>query len=128
MTSFSTSELTAMQAAQDGHMMDTCTVDAYADGGPDAYGNSDPSWTPGSAIVCGFKPVKVAEGLEASEVPLKDAVIRLPIGTSLTNLDRITVTHRHGVAVTNVTYAIVGEAKRGPSGLQVDVKRVTDGS
>lgn len=126
--SFSTLDLAGMQAAQDAHMMDTCTIDVYTIGSTDAYGAPVPTWPAGSPLSCGFHVFKVDEVLGQTMVPTADAQVRLPIGTALGAKDRITVTKRFGVAVTNVSYVIVGDAVRGPSGLVVNLKRVSDGS
>ena len=125
---FSSLDLSAMQSAQDAHMMDTCTLDRYTDGGADDYGTPTPTWVAGSPISCGFHVFKTDEVLGQTMVPTADAQARLPIGSTLDPKDRITITHRHGVDVADVTYVLVGEAVRGPSGLVVDLKRVSDGS
>ena len=126
--SFSTAELAALQAAQDAHMMDACTIDAYSTGAADAYGNPSDSWASGSEMDCGFEQAKPREIMGTTRVPEWDARLRLPIETSVDPRDRITVTKRHGVAVTPVTYEILGSPRRGPSGLVVDLVRITDGS
>lgn len=125
---FSSDELAAMQAAQAAHLMDSCTVDAYAAGSADAYGNPSPTWTAGDEIDCGFRPVRPREVMGLTQVPEHDAELRLAIDTSVNPQDRITITKRHGVAVTNVTYEIVGDPQRGPSGLVLQLKKVVDGS
>jgi len=126
--SFSTLDLSGMQAAQDNHMMDTCTIDRYTDGGTDPYGAPTPTWVSDDPIACGFHVFKVDEVLGQTKVAIAAAQVRLPIGTTLDLKDRITITKRHGVAVDNVSYAIAGDPVRGPSGLLVDLERVTDGS
>ncbi len=126
--SFSAAELAGLQAAQQAHMMDTCTVDVYTDAGADAYNNPNPSWVSGSALACGFMATKDDEGNAAGDVPVRDARLRLPIATVITSKDRITITKRHGVSITPVTYGVVGTPQRGPSGLVVALELVTDGS
>lgn len=126
---FSTDELAGLQAAQEAHHMDTCTIDVYTDAGADAFGNPNPSWVAGSALACGFQPSVPDEELDASHVPVFDAKLRLPIGTTVNPQNRITITKRHGVTLSpSRTFEIVGEPKRGPSGLVVELKAVTDGS
>lgn len=114
-----------MQAVQQAHMMDTCTIDAYTEGGTNDLGMPSTSYVSGSAIACGFEPVTPDEGVGSADVPMLDARLRLSISTSITPHDRVTVTHRFGVAVTHVTFEVVGEIKRGPSGLWLDLKKVT---
>lgn len=122
--SFSTAELAGLQAAQDGHMMDTCTIDAYTESTLNAYGMPATSYVSGSAIACGFEPATPKEGAGSADAPMMDARLRLPIGTTITAQDRITITARHGVSITATTYEVVGDVKRGPSGLWLDLKRV----
>ena len=117
-----------MQGTQDAHHMDRCTLDRYTDGGSDDYGAPTPTWVSDSPIACGFRVFKVDEVLGQTMVAIADAQVRLPIGSTVDPKDRITITHRHGVAVSNVTYAFVGDPVRGPSGLVIDLKKVTDGS
>jgi hypothetical protein len=124
---FSAAELAGMRRTQDDHMMDTCTVDAYAAGATDAYGNPVAAWTAAAPIFCGYRPVKLADQMDLSKVPAFDATLRLPIGTAIDPRDRITITQRHGAAVTPFTLEIVGEPKRGPSGLVLELRKVTDG-
>lgn len=125
---FSVTELSAMQSAQDDHMMDTCTLDRYTDGGADIYGTPNPTWVSDTPIACGFNTTRVEEVLGQTMVPAAEAAIRLPLATVLNPKDRITITHRFGVAITAQSYTVVGDAERGPSGLKVGLKKVTDGS
>ncbi len=126
---FTTAELTGLQTAQDVHMMDTCTIDVYTDAGADAFGNPNPSWVAGVAMACGFRSDVIDEELDTSNVPIIDAKVRLPIGTTINPQNRITITKRHGVTLSpSRRFEIVGEPKRGPSGLVLDLKAVTDGS
>lgn len=125
---FATPDLAGMQTTQDEHMMDTCTIGTYTTSSTDDYGAPIPTWPAGSPISCGFRVFRVDEVLGQTMVPTADAQVRLPIGTSFGPKDRITITHRHGVNVTDQAYGIVGDAKRGPSGLVVDLRRVSDGS
>lgn len=127
MSEFSAAELAGMRATQDAHMMDRCTVDAYSDAGAGTYNYPQPTWTPGQEIRCGFQAVAVDEALaQGADVPTVDARLRLPIATALGSKDRVTVTRRHGAAVPPVQYEVVGEPKRGPSGLVLDLRKVTD--
>ena len=126
---FSDGELAAMQAHQDMHMMDTCTVDLYIDAGADVFGNPNPSWVASAPIQCGFFPQRPDEGTQNTNAPLLLAQLRLPIGTAVTSRDRITITHRHGVALAvPEQFMMIGEPKKGPSGLVCVLEVVTDGS
>lgn len=125
---FSTDELTGMREAQADHYMDSCTIDVYTDAGADAFGNPNPSWVSGSEIDCGFQPMDPDEVLESSDVPVADGKLRLPITSNISAEDRVTITKRHGTDTTDVTYEVAGPIMRGPSGLVVYLRQVTDGS
>lgn len=123
-------QLARMQAAAVASMWDTCVRLVYSGSQQDDYGRDIAVYTPQSpALVCGFNATAHREVMVDSQVALTDAVVRLPIDTVLSNLDRIRITHRHGVALTDaVDYEILGEPARGPSGLVVLLRLVTDGS
>lgn len=125
---FSPTELAAMQAVQEAHMMDMGTIDLYTDAGADEYGNPNPSWPAGVVTACGYEPVKPEEGMDNAQVPLFDARLRLPLSSVISSQDRFTLFQRHGVAITPITHEVIGEPKRGPSGLWCELKVVTDGS
>ena len=124
MQSFTAVELTAMQSTQMGAMMDTCIVQSYF-AALDDYGAEVAVYTDSSAIACGvnMNPGKESR-TETMNVERIDVTIRLPIATSIKATDRIKVTHRFGVAITNIVFEVVGSIRRGPSGLQVDVSQV----
>jgi head-tail adaptor len=121
---FTTAELTRMQAAQTASMMDTCIVQSYAMT-LDDYGAEVDTYTDGSAIACGVNMTPASESRTATmNVERIDATVRLPIATVIKSTDRVKVTHRFGVAITNIVFEVVGSIRRGPSGLQVDLQAV----
>lgn len=129
MNDFTATELSRMQTAQDAAMQDTCVVLEYSGGATDDYGMPLPAiYTAGDTLACGLDTNPRGEAMSGAQVAMVDARLRLPIGTVLDVRDRIRVTHRFGVAITAETYEILGVPRRGPSGLLVDLKRVTDGS
>ena len=129
MDSFSTAELGAMQTSAAESMMNTCKVGVWSTTGQDAAGQPVEVWTYGSAITCGLNPkggreVNSGAGAVAGAEPiLTDATVRLPIATSVDRRDRIKVTHRFGAAITEQVFEIVQEPRRGPSGLQLDLRK-----
>ena len=126
MDAFATAELSGMQDTAEESMMDACTLGVWSSGSADAYGQRVETWTPGSPFACGFNPKGGREvaGAEATPI-LTDASVRLPIATVLNRKDQITITHRFGVALSPTqTFEIVGEPRRGPSGLQLDLRKV----
>jgi head-tail adaptor len=122
---FTTTELSRMQGTQDSAMMDSCKILAYS-AVADDYGNAAETYTAGDEMDCGFDPTANREVMDDTEVVITDAALRLPIDTDVSNLDRIQITKRHGVDVADETFEIVGNAERGPSGLVLKLRRVTD--
>ena len=126
MNPFGTVELEHLQVAQAGAMFDTCYVLTRTAGTGD-YGYGPATYTAGSAIACGFDP-KPREVMGDTQVEMSDGRLRLPVDTTVTHLDRIKITKRFGVTTTAQTYEILGQPRRGPSGLVLYLRRVTDGS
>lgn len=119
-------ELTRMQETQNGAMQDTCVILDY-NSTADSWNNPTENYVMRtSSISCGFEPIKTSETHGSGEVPLFDARLRLPINTTIDAKDRIRITHRYGEAVTNKDYDIVGPVKRGPSGLVLEIKLITE--
>lgn len=126
---FTSTELSRMQDAQEDAMQDMCVRMEYAQGSQDAHGKPAETWTEGDSLSCGFDPAAKEEAMEGTEVVMTDAVMRLPLDTTLDNRDRLKVTHRFGEELdTAETFEIIGEAERGPSGLVLNLRKVTDGS
>jgi len=125
-------ELALMQSCQVAYMHDTCQILTYTVGSDD-YGLNNPTYIAGTAVECGLELIsgRQREQLGAAFVPVIDAHLRLSL--TMVGLidpkDRIRVTHRYSVALTTPqTFEIVGQPKRGPSGLVLDLKIVTDGT
>lgn len=133
MNPFRAEELNRMQAAQEAGMMDACTVLRYESGGEDEYGMPIERWTEGATIACGYDGRRRSEtgvpaGTDLTQVGLTDGRLRLPIDTVIGQTDRIRLTHRFGELLENsIVFDLIGEARRGPSGLLVDVRKVIDG-
>ena len=124
-----TGQLSRMQAANVAAMWDTCYRLVYAAGTPDAYGQPTPATytAAATALVCGLDQQASTELLPGTQVPLFDARLRLPVATTITHLDRIKVTKRYGASLAAALYyTIIGEPRRGPSGLLLDLNTVTD--
>jgi hypothetical protein len=127
-------QLSHLQAANVAAMWDTCVRVVYDGTATDTYGHPTPVWTSGAILACGLDNLvgmssARREVMIGTQVVVIDARLRLPIDTTLDHRDRIRITHRHGVALsTPEVYEIMGEPARGPSGLVVDLRTVTDGS
>lgn len=123
---FTNNDLATMRATQEVYMQDTCRILVYAAGTADDYGeHSAPTYTPGSSIRCGLdqRPGFERHGAELTSIEY-DGTLRLPVGTTLKETDRIRVTKRFGEDTTDIDYEISSPVQRGPSGLRVLVKKV----
>jgi len=120
-----TAELAGMQGTAQESMMDTCVIQAWSGEEADDYGQLVETWTDGSPVACGFNPRGGREVPGPSSEPLlTDATVRLPLGTAVDRRDRVTVTHRFGAALAvPLVFDVVQEPRRGPSGLQLDLRR-----
>jgi hypothetical protein len=121
-----------MQRTQQDHMMDRCTVLSRKESAePNARGYKTPRYVETCFCVpCGLQHSKtnteaMLKSAEGTQVPMFDGSLRLPLATDISGLDRVRITHRFGVAVDDgELLEIVGEPRRGPSGLYANVKRV----
>lgn len=118
-------EVTRLQTVQDYHMHDSCKILTYSSS-VDSYNIPQPTYTAGSEIYCGFEMVGTEERVGETEYPDIDAKLRLPIGTVINSNDRVRITKRFGVAVTEIDYSVIGQPLRGSSGLVVELKKVSD--
>jgi head-tail adaptor len=124
-----TTQLSRMQDANEAAMWDTCRLVTRVTGAVDDYGQPTEMWAEGVAVACGLDQRSSYEVLRGTQVWRFDARLRLPIATELTNADRIKVTHRYGVALTvPLVFEVIGAVRRGPQGLLVEMKTLSDGS
>lgn len=122
---FTSGELTDMQNVQSEHMQDLATVDTYSVT-YNSYNEPIEVWTSGSGIDCGVEMTGGVERYKGQFTDLDiDVTLRLPINTTITIVDKVTIYKRYGVAVTPVQYSVIGNPRRGPSGLQVNLKQVS---
>jgi hypothetical protein len=118
-----------MRAAQEAVMMDACVRLAYGAPTTDTYNLPESQYTPQSPIACGFDPTASKEVMSEGQVVVTDGQMRLPVGTTVDSRDRFQVTHRHGEALASPpTFELIGDPERGPSGLVLNLRLVTDGS
>jgi hypothetical protein len=132
MRSFSTAELAGMQATQETAMMDRCTILSFTAGAADERGLPTVTYVAAATNVpCGLQHSRqndeaMGETGAGTQVPMFDGTLRLPISTVIKATDRVSITHRFGVALAAAElYELVGNPRRGPSGLLGRVKRVT---
>jgi hypothetical protein len=126
MDAFSTADYACMQATAEASFFDTCqlaAMSAHSWGSADT-GPGTATW--GAAQPCGYSPAPVGETKDGAQVPIFDAVLRLPFDTDVTGIQRVRITHRHGVALAAAEeYTVTGKPARGPSALLLELKLVT---
>lgn len=105
-------------------MQDICSIDAYSVS-YDSFGDAVETWIPSSGIACGLEMAGGKETYKGQLIVLNiDAIIRLPLDTTVNVKDRITISQRFGVAISGLQFEVVDFPKRGPSGLVVGLKRI----
>ena len=114
-------------------MQDVCRVGAYTSV-DDAYNLPSVTYVYGDEVICGLELdppgfAQVGELQVSGEVPVINAKVRLPIGTTIDERDRIRVEQRYNEELTtSQVFEIEGPVDRGPSGIRLDVRIVDDGS
>lgn len=105
---------------------DTCVVQTYTVGTPDAHGQAVITWVDGSAIACGFRfnTPRMIQGAPDVPVRISEATVRLPLGTTIATGDRIKITKRQDAMLTTaLVFEIIGHSRPGPSCLVLDLER-----
>ena len=117
-----------MRSTQDGAMQDVCRVGAYQ-ATDDGYNNPTPTYVYGEEVTCGLDLLRADEQHASGEVPVITAILRLPIGTTVKETDRIRIEQRYNEDLTTPqVFEIEGPIDRGPSGIRLDLRLVDDGS
>lgn len=130
MRRFTAGELARLRGVQGSHMQDMCVILTRSTT-EDSYNWPVEGWDEGVESVCGLDFDPRAEAMQASQVEKIDLVMRLPLARegSVTVTDRVKITERYGVTISpQPVYEVISGPDRGPSGLVVKLKRVTDGS
>ena len=109
-------------------MQDTCRIGAYTST-DNAYNLPSVTYVYGVEVVCGLDLMRPNEQHSSGEVAVIDAILRLPIGTTIDERDRVRVEQRYNEALTTpLVFEIEGPVDRGPSGIRLDLRLVDDGS
>jgi len=119
-------ELAFMQAVQVSAMMDMCVIQTYTSTF-DTYGAPVITFTDGAPIACGFDPTGGRKNWRADLTALHvDSTVRLPLETAVNAKDRIKIIKRFGVWLsTPLVFDVQGNSQRGPSGLVLELAKVT---
>lgn len=127
---FTPGELSQLKATHESHYSDTIIVQTFTSENLDTFGDSvNATYTDGSSISALFSPKGSSERrLQLPEMRVSefDAVLHLPAGTTITDKDRVKITHRYGVALSPaLVYSVTGTPLEGISGTIVALKKVT---
>lgn len=129
MNPLSTAELELMRQHQVASLFDQCQRLRFEPGLSTKTGKPVRRWFDDWVSACGFEQGAREEVQGEAETVFTDAKLRLPIDVEIDRRDRIKMLKRHGEDVeTYQMFEIVGEPRRGPSGLIVDLALVTDGT
>ena len=108
-------------------MMDSCIVYTYGEGAVNALGIPEHTYTAGDEIPCGYKPTSTREANQDGQVVTANDELRVAIDTAISSTSRVRITKRHGVTLTDQElHEVIGEPSRGPSGLVVLLREVTE--
>mgnify|MGYP000853843112 CR=1 FL=1 len=121
-------DLAGMRITQNAAMQDTCTVRKWAPT-VDNYGTQVPAYTDTTGVACGLDvtPGGSERRRQDGTITTISATLRLSLtdGAGLTELDRITVTHRCGeLLAPALAYGIDGQPQRGPTGYVLQLVEV----
>ncbi len=126
MRSFTLAELAALRRTQTSAMMDTCVILSHSAGATDAFGNPTDIYVAGESVPCGYKPRSTREAQQGNETVLIDAEMRLPVMTVIKATDRVRLLRRYGETLAvPLLFSVVGQPAQGPSGLVVNLRKVT---
>jgi hypothetical protein len=118
-------QLAQMRAAHATLMGDTCQIGPYVAGTPDAMGQVKGSYTYATAIACGFEWKGTNEAHTAAMNSYSaDAMLRVPHTTAVAPRDRVKLTLRYAVDITDLVFEVVGVGQRGPTATLVYLRQV----
>lgn len=123
---FSDDELSAMQDAQEAHMMDE-VIHLVWSSSKDALNADVSTWTVAAArLPCGIDMTGGNEQRDGGRtVENWNLTLRLPLGTAFDMRDRFQISKRFGRSVLNGTiYEIISPAEEGPSGIVVRCMKI----
>lgn len=124
---FTAADLTNMRSAHTDRLQDECYVQALTET-PNTFGEVVNSWADsGAAIACGLdmRPGSETRGINKTVVQY-DAVLRLPVTSTVTETQRIRVTKRYAETLgTAIVFDILSPIQRGPSGFRILLNKVS---
>jgi len=114
-----------MEEAQEAHMMDTAVPQVYSRTF-NAVGEPVVTFTVGTAFACGLDMRPGSERqAPGNTLTDYDATVRVSWDNTLNTKDRISVTHRFGVALSAaLVFDVVAPLQQGPSGSRFALRRI----
>lgn len=125
---FHAARLARMRAVQERAMQDTCEV-LVSSSTIDPDGQPQETYAVGATLRCGVDPQPSREVMDDTQLVVADASVRLPVSAEslIKHTDRLRITQRFGEALaTQPVYSIIGVPVRGPSGIVVHLRLVTE--
>jgi len=121
----SANDLTGLRADQTDALWDTCIVQAWS-GTANAYGELVETYTDGSAMACRFVASSGSESHKANMTTVTmPALVRLPLGTTVTAKDRVKITKRFGETLaTALVFGVEDDGIAGATCVTVKLKDV----
>jgi hypothetical protein len=122
---FDSPALAFMRTVQEAHMQDTGYRLVYSRTYNEVHESVD-TWTASpTATACG---IEMRSGSEKNRDDMTliqyDAILRLPITTTIDFKDRFRLTKMYGESIAPIDYEIVSPIQRGPSGIRLLLKKV----
>lgn len=124
---FTSADLANMRSAHTDRLQDKCYIQALTVT-PNSMNEQVKSWADtGSEISCGLEMNPGSEEYGVDKVVLQyDAILRLPITTSIDETQRLRVTKRYAETLsTPLIFDIVSPIQRGPSGIRILLRKVS---
>ena len=124
--SFTEDDLQRMRETQTGHMLDQCVIMQYTPGTRNEYNEDDAfTYVDSAPLECGLNmnPGTRTFGEEMTVIRY-DAILRLPLHTPITELNKIRIISRYGEYHNGVEWEIITPIDRGPSGIRVYLRKI----
>jgi len=105
---------------------DTCQISVRT--APDVDNPQGSLAAYGDTLACGFDDKAQAETGDA-QTPRSQAIVRLPLGTDVSGIDRVKVLTKMGTALDpERIYAMIGDPRVGATAIQLLLKQTTETS
>ena len=114
-----------MEAEVEDTFFDECNLIHKALSYDSTYGSPVYTQTVASGVACGFDNGNSSDITKQNLFQMKvDAILSLPMDTTISGVDQIVMTKKNLVAIPNETYKISGEVQIGTTCLILNLKKV----